>query len=340
MKESDILTLAKSGNFHGQPLSGQIEETHISWVILTRKYAFKLKKPLKLSFLDFSKLSGRKKFCEQELMLNRRFSKIYKSVLPVRYDRGTWYMGGKKGRVVDYAVQMKRMISSKRMDLLLRTGKVTRENIFALAEEIGSFHSRARIITRAFDIVVARRTFNDIRTIRLNILRHLGSRYSDFIDRSVRWSDSFLKAHKARIQERIRMGFLRDVHGDLHSGNIFLYKHPVLFDCIEFADSLRFIDVIAEIAFFCMDLDYYGYEQLAEIFLSEYNRCFPCILNREDERLLLYYECYRANVKAKVHMSSAEQALTRIDYSRHMQAVRGYLNLMKRYMNKVQDIVN
>lgn len=102
--------------FKNKRLGGKVEETHILWVILTRKNAFKIKKPLKLPFLDFSTLELRRKFCEREVELNSRFTDIYLSVLPVRLIDDQWSIGGEGGKLVDYAVSMKRMALTKRMD--------------------------------------------------------------------------------------------------------------------------------------------------------------------------------------------------------------------------------
>ncbi len=328
MNTDDIQTLASSGLYRGSRLRGRIEETHISWVILSGKFAFKIKKPVKLSFLDFSTLAKRKHYCEQEQELNSRFSRIYLKVVPVRHDQGTWRLGTGRGKVLDYAVQMQRLDSPKRMDKMLRKGRVTRRNIHALAVEVAHFHRQSQIIRAPFDLRQAQGLFNDIRSEAGFIQEHLGVKYAAIIRKSIDWSDAFLKEHEARIRQRIRLGFRRDVHGDLHSGNIFLYKKPVLFDCIEFSDNIRRIDVIHDTAFFCMDLEAFGKKALAEAFLKEYNRLFPCILTPEDERLFTYYKCCRANVRAKVHASSARLA----DADAHLQAVRRYLDLMEGYM--------
>ena len=107
MQESEIKELALNGIFQKEPLNGKIDETHISWVILSKDHAFKIKKPLKLSFLDFSSLQDRKHFCEREVELNRRFTDIYQCVIPVHKANGQWYIGGKGKKIIDFAVQMR-----------------------------------------------------------------------------------------------------------------------------------------------------------------------------------------------------------------------------------------
>lgn len=331
MKEDQVLTLAAKGSFHGRPIQGKIEETHISWVILTRKHAFKIKKPLKLSFLDFSTLRLRKKNCERELRLNSRFTDIYLSVLPVRCLDDRWFIGGNRGRVADYAVHMKRMALSKRMDNLLLQRKVRIEAINSLAAVIASFHGKAITIFTPFNLTQAGNTFNDIKDIR-NVAIQAGFQFPQVIDKSVKWSDSLLRMHAKRIQQRIDRGFRRDVHGDLHSGNIFLYRKPVLFDCIEFNDQYRQIDVLYEIAFLCMDLEAFDKAQLAKSLLSSYVRRFPCLESKEDESIFLYYKCLRANVRAKVHALAVTQADNETEKLHHLRAMTKYLQLMRTYM--------
>lgn len=332
MNEVDVRSVTRSGHYFKYPIHGHIEETHISWVILTRKFALKIKKPLKLSFLDFSTLRKRKKFCNKELHLNQRFSTIYLNVSPVyKVDKG-WKIGGRGGRVVDYAVVMKRLNLTKRMDKLLAEKKVSGDDILALAKLIATFHSKAVVVKPQFSMSKARVAFNDIKSILGLSKKHLGKPYGRIVKESMDWSDNFLQAHAGNIRKRLDSGFYRDVHGDLHSGNIFLYKKPVLFDCIEFNDAYRHIDVINEIAFFCMDLEAYNQRRLARIFLREYQQITQCFQSKEDHQLFIYYKCYRANVRAKVHALSAVQAHDVVNYQYHLTAWRRYMQLIKKYV--------
>ncbi len=332
MNESQVKALARNGRFLNRLLHGQIEETHISWVILSGKYAFKIKKPIKLSFLDFSTLAKRKKDCERELQLNQRFSPIYLRVLPIHHHNHGWAIGGRTGNVVDYAVHMKKLMMSKRMDKVLERKKVNRDNIVALGKLVASFHREADIIKAPFRLAAPTAAFNDIRTTIRLCGCHLGDDYVAIIKNSIEWSTSFLKMHGRRMEERIEEGFVRDIHGDLHSGNIFLYRKPILFDCIEFNDVYRRIDVLSELAFFCMDLDAHNQPGLAEPFLKEYQRNFTCFQKSEDQKLFLYYKCFRANVRAKVHALAAVQTNDAVNYDHQRAAWKNYVSLMRTYM--------
>lgn len=333
MNHDEIETLAKEGIFEGRPLRGRVEETHISWVILSQRHAFKIKKPVSLSFLDFSTLARRKQYCLRELMLNRRFSDIYLDVLPVSRQKGKWYIGENQGQVHDYTVRMKRMSSAKRMDNLLRTGKVSTGDVHHLARVIAGIHKNCPVLYLPFRLPKARKIFNDIVKVRSEARKKLGREYASFIDRAILWSDAFLSEHAKRIRKRIELGYLRDVHGDLHSRNIFLYRKPVLFDCIEFDDEYRQIDVLYEIAFLCMDMEAFGKQSLAKHFVNTYTKHFPCMDPPEDEHLFRYFKCLRANIRAKVCLLNAAAASDTKDASRLDAEAARYFTLMQRYID-------
>lgn len=333
MSEDEVKELAHDGLFDGKPILGSLEETHISWVILSRRRAFKIKKPFKLPFLDFSTLRLRKKFCERELELNQRFSHIYLSVLPISKTNHQWNMGG-EGRPKDYAVVMRRMNGAKKMDVMLRSSEVRPERIKNLAREIAQFHTTSKKIFTPFDLSLAQDTFNDIDMIHDAVKTFLGQSYVKLISQSKDWSDAFLIRHQYRFQQRIESGFKRDVHGDLHSGNIFLYQKPVLFDCIEFNDQYRQIDTLYEIAFLCMELEFYREKSLADYLLKEYLNLFRCLENQEDESIFTYFKCLRANVRAKVHGLQLRQAHTAEVRKQQTTELKKYLELMRAYVQK------
>ncbi|MCB0847228.1 MAG: hypothetical protein KDE26_28450 [Bacteroidetes bacterium] len=331
MNRKQIIKLSQSGRFGGKPLSGQLVETHISWVILSEEYAFKIKKPMKYSFLDFSTLEKRRQVCEKELMLNRRLTDIYLNVLAITEKDGCYFLG-EGGQVLDYALQMKKLEASRKMDELIRGNHIRSEDISMLAEEIARFHQYATVIKTPFDKADFQAAFNDLQTISDWVLKRLGEKYAQLIERAIHYSDKFIKKHEQLFSERITQGYIRDVHGDLHAKNIFIYQKPIIFDCIEFNDKFRQIDVINEVAFFCMDLESFGKWEMSEAFMKQYLDLFPCIGKKEEEQLFIYYKSYRANVRAKVNALRAMQAEDEQTSKRYEEEVLKYLKLMDRYM--------
>jgi hypothetical protein len=332
MTKQQITELLTDGRFEDSPIKGRLIETHISWVIITRVYAFKIKKPVQYSFLDFSTLKKRKFYCERELELNKSLAgDMYLDILPIRQLDHHVEIGGNQGTIVDYALRMKRMSIAKQMNILLEKGQVDTNKLYALAEKIAAFHLRAKVINTDPDLREMERDFNDLSSVKDFVSENLGSEFADMIEHAVARNRKFLKEHGALVKKRAREGYVRECHGDLHSRNIFLYKNPVIFDCIEFNDHFRQIDVLNEIAFFCMDLESFGTDRLSQVFLDTYLRLLPCAQTEEEVTLFIYYKAYRANVRAKVNALRAMSAKNDSEKRHKLTETKKYLRLMERY---------
>jgi aminoglycoside phosphotransferase family enzyme len=271
-----------------QTLKAELIETHISWLLLNDRFVYKIKKPLKFSFLDFSTFEKRKYYCEEEVRLNRRLSpEIYLGVVPVVEKDGEFAFEG-VGRVIDHAVKMKRLPQERRMDILLDQGEVTQEHVVRIAHTVADFHQRIEVIDdkRFGSWQIVKRQIDDLANHRDTIEEACG--LGDVVDLIVERSDAFIEKNKEMFEERQKEGAIRDCQGDLHSANIFIVDDkPIIFDCIEFNEDFRFIDVASEIAFMYMDLEAmqndsrdredssrdleaHGREDLAKLFVEEY----------------------------------------------------------------------
>ncbi len=311
----------------------EVIETHVSWVLLTDEYAFKLKKELRFSFLDFSTLEKRKFFCERELILNRRLApSMYLKVVPVCQNVDGLVIYNENDQIMDYAVVMKRMDNNLQMHVLLEQNKVTKKEVLEIANVIARFHTTASVINTPFDVHNIAATFNDILSVADFVQEELGHGPRKTIDQSISYSNEFILCNQTEFEKRIEKEMVRDCHGDLHSGNIFLYNEPVIFDCIEFHDGFRQIDLLNEISFFCMDLDAFGRTDLGEAFLKEYLGFLPQVMATEfDKQLFTYYKLSRANVRAKIAAIKAQQHLS--DNQLGMtKEVELYLQLMNVYL--------
>ncbi len=315
-------------------VKAELIETHISYVILTSHHAYKIKKPMKYSFLDFSTPEARKFYCNRELELNQRLEpEVYRDVVPIRHLDKDWYIGGTRGAIADHAVVMKRLNSKLQMDVLLRQKQVSIQQIEQVAQKVARFHQGAIVIGNKPDITDEYiEDFEDIHSVRDSVGRHLGGRYAKILEEVVSKSRTYLDRNRSFIQSRVSDGFIRDVHGDLHARNIFLYDPPIIFDCIEFNDHFRQIDVLSEIGFLMMDLEAANEQQLATCFLYSYLSHFEAIHNQRDRALLLFFKTYRANVRAKVNALRLISEEIGYDRQELIFEIRKYLKLMDQYV--------
>jgi aminoglycoside phosphotransferase family enzyme len=337
MEKSQIITLMKSMDI---PETALIE-THISWVILSDVFAYKIKRPVRFSFLDFTTLDQRHQYCLHEVLLNQRLTKgIYLGIVPVRQSGSSITMTNSKGTVIDYAVKMRRIPGDRQMDIMLRKGLVTPYHIEQISEQLAVFHASARVMDTAPDVELMLADFTDLSNCVDLISSRFGTEGLRCLEKGITCAATFLHVHTARIQERHALGFVIDGHGDLHSKNIFLLDSPVIFDCIEFSDHLRHVDVLDELAFFSLDLELLGYQDLATHFLEHYNALNPCILNGEDMQLFSYYKLYRAGVKLKINCIKAEAATDITDKQQRLAKVDAYYNLFERYLRRITQEEN
>ena len=332
MNREEIDRLLNEESFPDQDGHTDLVETHISWVLLGSRFVYKIKKPVQYSFLDFSTLERRKYFCEREVELNKRLTKdIYLDVLPVRLQSGRFSIGAESGEIMDYAVRMKKMNREKQMDFLVLHDQVSRDDIKNLAAKIAKFHKETEIITQK-DLLDIQKKFMDLEGEKefLNTV-HLEDG-SGIIDHSVKISGHFIKKNMTLLERRLQAGFIRDCHGDLHTRNIFLLPDPQPFDCIEFNEDYRQIDVLNEVAFLCMDLDALGRSDLSDLFIQNYNQLFPTIKTPEDHQLFVYFKSYRANIRAKVNSLRARSSEDKSDREKYLAETGKYLHLMDWYI--------
>jgi aminoglycoside phosphotransferase family enzyme len=272
-------------------------QTHISFVFLTENFVYKVKKAVNLGFLDFTTLEKRRFFCEKELELNRRLCKdMYLKVVPI--NKGDAIKINGEGETVEYAVKMKRMPQEKMMSKLLEENKVDDRLVDRIAKIIAEFHSKAqtnRRISRfgSLEVIEAnwKENFDQTKefvgkTISNEDFELIWARVKDFMERSV-----------PLFEKRMADGRVRDCHGDIHSGNIFVTNGIYIFDAIEFNERFRYSDVAADVAFLAMDLDFKGRTDVSNFLVAKYAEYSG---DQELTKLLPFYKCYRAYVRGKV----------------------------------------
>jgi len=277
-----------------------VVQTHISIVFVADEFVYKVKKPVNFGFLDFSTLEKRDYYCHREVDLNRRLSKgVYLDVLPVTMDEGKYTLRGPSGEAVEYAVRMKRIPDEKLMKSLFARDEITQNHLKRIAEVLAEFHSGA-LRTAEID------EFGEPERFKVNtdenfeqVEKYVGITISHGHFQAIRrWTDDFYIINRDLFLERIKGGKIRDCHGDLHMEHICLTEDLPILDCIEFNDRFRYSDMIADIAFLLMDLEYHGGKRLAKILWGDYK----ALAQEEDVDLLLtFYKVYRAFVRGKVN---------------------------------------
>jgi uncharacterized protein len=277
----------------------ELRETHISWVVRTGPFAYKIKKPVKLDFIDAASRQRRLFLCEEELRLNRRLApQLYLDVVPIVRTRGELRVNG-RGQVVEYAVRMHQFAASEELPALLEREDVDSAQIAALGEMLARFHMEAPVAPPKRAPERTQRMYDSVLGNLAQLLVHLDSpQPAGQLGHLVDWTHDRADALEPLFQMREQSSFVRECHGDLHVANIVrLDKRLVPFDCIEFDPDLRWIDVISDIAFLAMDLASHSRADLAFALLSRY---LEVTGDYDGLRLLPFYAVYRALVRAKV----------------------------------------
>ena len=311
----------------------EIAETHISWVLLVGEHAYKIKKPVRMGFLDFSTLELRKRFCHEELRLNHRYSpELYLEVLAITGSADAPRMGG-TGSAIEYALKMRRFPSAFSFDRMADAHRLFPEHVTALAKVIAEFHQEIRpepsihapFAKECIDAYVeANFSAIDRQLVRTEDHSTLNALHEWTNRENQRLQDVFLA--------RASAGFVRECHGDLHLGNIvLLHGCPRLYDGIEFNPDLRWIDTMNEIAFTVMDLEARGLPHLAYLFLNHYLEISGDYRGIE---LLDYYRLYRAMVRAKVAMIRREQTQNPLEQASLLNQGLNYLNYGRRLIRE------
>ena len=305
-------------------------ETHISYVLLTGQFAYKIKKAVGLGFLDFRTLAARRFYCQEELRLNRRFApELYLDVIAITGSVEAPALGG-NGAVIEYAVKMREFPQDALASRALVRDEVSASDIDALAAKVAAFHRAACVASiggpfgaPASVLRIALQNFTQIRAV-LDTAAEIAD-----LDALAGWTAREYAACAAALVRRRDDGFVRECHGDLHLGNIARIDGELtLFDCIEFNVEMRWIDVMSEVAFTMMDLQDRGRAEFAHRFLNDYLEISG---DYDGLSVLRFYLVYRAMVRGKIVLLRAAQLEPGDAKAAALIEYRGYLNLAKRY---------
>lgn len=320
-----IDSLMSPAAFSHRVATTELIETHISWVILTDEYVYKIKKPIVLDFLDFGDLERRKFFCEEEVRLNQPWApEIYLDVVPITAEDGQPHFGG-EGVPIEYAVRMRRFDDGLRLDKQLELGLLSVTDMKELGRNIAARHIAAPVVDakQRERIVALTKEFIWDNFVALD----------GFVDEAVldslrQWTATELQTLEPIFRQRFDDGYMRDCHGDLHLANLVRLPGGITtFDCIEFNADLRHIDVICDIAFLVMDLVARRRHDLAAHFL---NRYLEVTGDYGGMRFLSLYFVYRCLVRAKVAAIRCQELRAGSETAAERAEVLRYCNMARR----------
>jgi aminoglycoside phosphotransferase family enzyme len=288
--------LRRPGAYAHAPSDVSVRETHMSWVFLAGERVYKLKKPVRFPFLDFSTLARREAACRAELVLNRRLAHdIYLDVAPLTAGPHGLSIGG-DGTVVDWLVVMRRLADGGSLEQAIASGSLTRAQLDGLVSVLTRFYRTARrvFVSPAAHLVGWRRSIAFNRRILLDPRLGLPAgliRYVDGVQRR------FVTARADLLAARVRGRHIVDGHGDLRPEHIW-FDHPVrIIDCLEFNASLRAVDPLDEVAFLSLECERLGDRWVADHLAGHLTRA---LRSRPDDPLFVFYRCYRATLRARL----------------------------------------
>ncbi len=322
--------LSRADAYPHSVASVELVQTHVSLVFLAGDRAYKVKKPVDLGFLDFSTAERRRQACEDEVRLNAALAPgVYCGVVPITRETDESLKIAGSGTPVEIAVEMRRLPARRMLDRLLDAGEVDNDLVSSLAVLLARFHERAPTGVGVDEFGTPEAVAFNVRenfaqTERFTV--HEGPctvtpRLHAFLkDRA----EGFLAREHSLLERRVRMGRIRDGHGDLHAGNVCVADEGILvYDRIEFAPRFRCGDVACDLAFLTMDLDARGFRAFSSYLVRRYAEVSK---DSELHALLDFYKTYRAIVRAKVNsLTAVDPGLTSEDReSRRWAAMRSF----------------
>ena len=299
-QESLLAAMLQPEFYPKPPAEVTHKETHISHLFFAGELVYKVKKPVRYSFLDYSTLGKRRYFLQEELRLNRRLApSVYIGVLPITFDDLGWRLGG-WAEPAEYTLVMRRLPEKRMLPFLLETGQVTPAMMRELAEFLAEFHGAADRVTaieaERYPEIVEKQWRENLADLEPYVGKLIDSESYRAVEK---FGLDFIGQHTELLQRRAAEGWIRDVHGDLHTEHICFAPEGIqIFDCLEFKPLFRRCDLAAEIAFLAMDVEVRGGGGLVAPFLTRYGELVD---DNELMQLLPFWKCQRALVRGKVY---------------------------------------
>ena len=330
MSQTLIQALQNPALYPHETSAIRVIETHISFVILTGPYAYKIKKAVNFGFLDFSSLADRKHFCHEEVRLNQRLtSGLYLDVLPITGSVDAPVLDG-DGEAIEYAIRMRQFPQHQLLDQMQQRGELGNGHIDALTHQIARFHQQAPVVPGNHPLANPGAIMAPVQQ-NFEQIRLMLSEAADLaqLDALESWAADSFKRLQPLLEQRCAQGSVRECHGDIHLGNATLLDgEVVLFDCIEFNEPFRLIDIACDAMFLAMDLEDRNLHALAHRFT---NGWLEQTGDYGSLPLINFYKAYRAMVRAKVSLFRLAQENDPQVKAEVMAQYRSYAALAESY---------
>ena len=329
-QETKVALLRQPQTYPEKPARVEAVETHMSWVFLTPQHAFKLKKPVRYDYLDFSTLAARKKSCEEEMRLNQRLAPdVYRGVVALTVNaRGEMQIEG-QGEVVDWLVKMRRLPAERMLDYLIRHRALEPVEVHATTEMLARFYRESAAIKISGD--------EYYKQYASNVHANYDALADPLYELPAALVESVHEAQKGFLQRapelfglRASEGRIIEGHGDLRPEHVCLVSPPVIFDRLEFNRSFRIIDPADELAFLAMECERLGAPQVEQELFGVYRRITG---DYPPPPLVHFYKTYRACVRARLaiwHLRDLEKSV----WPRWRTVAGEYLHLAESYGGK------
>jgi aminoglycoside phosphotransferase family enzyme len=325
--DAKVAFLSRPDAYHHEPRRVDVTETHMSWVFLTDRFAYKLKKPVRYDFLDFSTVEARRRDCDEEVRLNRRLAPdVYLGVVPLAADPDGNLRLGENGEVVDWLVKMRRLPAARMLENAIRNHRVDLADLRRAAAHLANFYRGAPAVA-VTPAEHRQRLATEVRTSLRELTGPGAGLPADLVTRVSGAQLALLQGDTELFDRRVRAGRILEAHGDLRPDHIFLGATPVIIDCLEFNRIFRTLDPAEELAFLAMECERLGAALVGEVFLDTYRRVTG---DAPPERLVLFYKGYRACLRARLCVRHNWEPGVR-DPAKWTAQAQDYLRLAERY---------
>ena len=325
--EARVAVLRDPESYPEKPVRVDAVETHMSWVFLTDRYAYKLKKPVRYDFLDFSTLALRRHNCEEEVRLNRRLAPdVYLGTLPLMVDASGCMRLGGEGKPVEWLVRMRRLPAARMLDALIRQHALQEADVDNLALLLAEFYRACPpVALGAEEYRAGLRAAIELNRAELSPPAYDLPR--DLIETVHDAQADFLCRHAALIDARVAAGKIVEGHGDLRPEHICLLAPPVVIDCLEFSRRLRLVDPVDELAFLAMECERLEAPRVGERLLHTYAQVTH---DQPAAALVSFYKSFRAGLRARFAIAHLRE-LDASEWPKWRQSAGDYLRLSGRY---------